>query len=188
MVMNKNIYYLTGFMAAGKSTIGPILANTLGWNFFDLDKEVEKKEGMKIVELFEKKGEEYFRNVETNILRELSQINKSIISLGGGAIASEINFKLIKSTGKIVYLKSTSEMAYKRLRFKKDRPALVFEGVESPTKEQFIERINMLMESRKKYYEQCDFVVDTDNQTVGKTVDIIANFINKEIRDSDLIP
>ena len=57
----KKIYYLTGFMAAGKSTIGPILANTLGWIFFDLDKEIEKKEGMKIVELFEKKGEDYFR-------------------------------------------------------------------------------------------------------------------------------
>ncbi len=65
--MKKNIYYLTGFMAAGKSTIGPILANTLGWNFFDLDKEVEKQEGMKIVELFESKGEDYFRDIETTI-------------------------------------------------------------------------------------------------------------------------
>ncbi|MCW9098358.1 MAG: shikimate kinase [Ignavibacteriaceae bacterium] len=179
--MKKNIYYLTGFMAAGKSTIGPILANTLGWDFFDLDKEVEKQEGMKIVELFQAKGEDYFRDIETTILKNLSEKDESIISLGGGAIATDENFEIIKSTGKIVYLKSSPEMAYKRLRWKKDRPAFIFEGVEVPTKEQFLERINQLLDSRKKYYEQCDFIVDTDNQTVGKTVDIIAKYINKDL-------
>jgi len=168
-------------MAAGKSTIGPILANTLGWNFFDLDREVEKKEGMKIVDIFEQKGEEYFRKVETEILKKLSLKDESIISLGGGAIASEENFNLINETGKIIYLKSSPEMAYKRLRFKKDRPAFVFENFEAPTKEQFLERINKLLNSRKKYYERCDFIVDTDDQTVGKTVDIIAKFINKDL-------
>jgi len=179
--MKKKNYYLTGFMAAGKSTIGPILANTLGWDFFDLDKEVEKHEGMKIVELFEQKGEDYFREVETTTLKKLSEDEGSIISLGGGAIASEVNFAIIKSTGKIIYLKSSPEMAYKRLRFKKDRPAFVFDGDEVPTKEQFLERINQLLDSRKKYYEQCDFIVDTDNQTVGKTVDIIAIYISKDL-------
>jgi shikimate kinase len=179
--MNKRIYYLTGFMAAGKSTIGPILANTLGWIFFDLDKEIEKLEGMKIVDMFEKKGDSYFRNLETTILKNLSMNEEAIISLGGGSIASDINFNIIKSTGKIIYLKSSPEMAYKRLRFKKDRPAFIFDGIEAPTQEQFLERINQLLDSRKKYYEKCDFIVDTDNQTVGKTVDIIANFISKEL-------
>lgn len=179
--MKKKIYYLTGFMAAGKSTIGPILANTLGWHFFDLDKEVEKKERMKIVELFEQQGEEYFRKTETALLKKLSENDEAIISLGGGAIASDVNFKTIKSSGKIIYLKSSPEMAYKRLRFKRDRPAFVFEGEEVPSKEEFLERINKLLDSRKKYYEQCDFIVDTDNQTVGKTVDIVAKFVNKDL-------
>jgi len=179
--MKKKIYYLTGFMAAGKSTIGPILANTLGWDFFDLDREIENQEGMKVIQLYEKKGEEYFRQVETNLLKKFSEVDQSIISLGGGAIASEVNFGIIKSTGKIVYLKSSPEMAYKRLRFKKDRPAFTFEGVEVPTKEQFLERIEQLLNSRKKYYEQCDFIVDTDNQSVGITVDVIAKYINKEL-------
>ena len=124
--MKKKIYYLTGFMAAGKSTIGPILANTLGWDFYDLDKEVEKKEKLKVVEIFERKGEEYFRKTETDLLKKLSEDDEVIISLGGGAIASDINFGIIKSTGKIIYLKSSPEMAYKRLRFKKDRPAFIF--------------------------------------------------------------
>jgi len=179
--MNKKIFYLTGFMAAGKSTIGPILANTLGWGFFDLDKEIENEEGLKIVEIFKQKGEEYFRGIETEILKRLSENDESIISLGGGAIASEENFKIVKSTGKIIFLKSSPEMAYKRLRFKKDRPAFVFENDEAPTKEQFLERINELLDSRKQYYERCDFIVDTDNQSVGKTVDIIAKFINNDL-------
>lgn len=177
--MKKKIYYLTGFMAAGKSTIGPILANTLGWQFDDLDKEVEKKEGMKIVELFNRKGEEYFRKSETQILKELSNRNEVIISLGGGAIASDENFRIIKSSGKVIYLKSSPEIVYRRLRFKRDRPAFVFEGEELPSKEQFLERINYLLESRRKYYEQCDFIVDTDSQKVGKTVDVLAKFIIK---------
>lgn len=167
-------------MAAGKSTIGPILANSLGWNFFDLDKEVEKKEGMKIVDLFKQKGEEYFRKLETEILIELSGKKEVIISLGGGAITSEQNFKIIKSSGRIIYLKSSPEMAYKRLRFKRDRPAFIFEGEEIPSKEQFLERINNLLESRKKYYELCDFIIDTDSQTVGKTVDVLAKYITND--------
>jgi len=178
--MKKKIYYITGFMAAGKSTIGPILANTLGWSFYDLDKEVEKQEGMKIVELYEQKGEEYFRTTETALLKKLSEDDEVIISLGGGAIASDVNFKIIKSTGKIIYLKSSPEMAYKRLRFKRDRPAFVFEGEEVPSKEEFLERINKLLDARKKYYEQADYVIDTDNQKVGKTVDIIAKYITND--------
>jgi shikimate kinase len=178
--MKKKIYYLTGFMASGKSTIGPILANTLGWNFFDLDKEVENQEGMKVVEIFDKEGESYFRKVETELLMKLSEKDDAIISLGGGAIASEENFKIIKSSGKIIYLKSSPEMAYKRLRFKRDRPAFIFEGEEIPSKEQFLERINVLLNERKKYYEQADFIIDTDSQTVGKTVDIIAKYILSE--------
>jgi len=178
--MKKKIYYITGFMAAGKSTIGPILANTLGWSFYDLDKEVEKQEGMKIVELYEQKGEEYFRTTETALLKKLSEDDEVIISLGGGAIASDVNFKIIKSAGKIIYLKSSPEMAYKRLRFKRDRPAFVFEGEEVPSKEEFLQRINRLLDARKKYYEQADFVIDTDNQKVGKTVDIIAKYITND--------
>ena len=181
--MKKKIYYLTGFMAAGKSTIGPILANTLGWEFYDLDKEVEKKEGTKITELFNRRGEEYFRKSETEILRKLSGRNEVIISLGGGAIASDVNFRIIKSSGKIIYLKSSPEIVYKRLRFKRDRPAFIFEGDELPSKEEFLRRINELLEARKKYYEQCDFIVDTDTQKVGKTVDIIAKFINKDLSE-----
>ena len=72
--------YLTGFMTSGKSTLGKILANVLGWDFFDLDKEIEDQEGLRITEIFENKGEKYFREIETNKLKELSD-KKLIVNL-----------------------------------------------------------------------------------------------------------
>ena len=101
----KNTIYLTGFMGSGKSTIGPILANTLGWDFFDLDKLVENKTGKKIRDIFEQEGESYFRKIETDTLREISESKNVIISLGGGTIANKENIEIMKNTGKIIYLK-----------------------------------------------------------------------------------
>lgn len=164
-------------MASGKSTIGPILANTLGWDHFDLDKEIEKTIGKKVTEIFKTFGEPYFRKVETDLLKELSQKNKSIISLGGGTIADPVNYKIIKTSGHFIYLKSSPEMAYKRLVFKRDRPNILLDDDNEPTKEQIMERINLLLEQRKKYYEKADYILDTDTESVGKTVDKISRFI-----------
>jgi len=164
-------------MASGKSTIGPILANTLGWDHFDLDKEIEKTIGKKVTEIFKTFGEPYFRKVETDLLKELSQKNKSIISLGGGTIADPVNYKIIKTSGHFIYLKSSPEMAYKRLVFKRDRPNILLDDDNEPTKEQIMERINLLIEQRKKYYEKADYILDTDTESVGKTVDKISRFI-----------
>ncbi|MBT8380101.1 MAG: shikimate kinase [Ignavibacteria bacterium] len=179
--MKRNVFYLTGFMASGKSTVGPILANALGWIFFDLDKEIEKKEEMKITEIFELKGENYFRKIENELLKTLSKNNNAIISLGGGTVASEENFNLIVSSGKIIYLKSSPEAAYKRLKYKRDRPALLFEGDDLPTEKEFTDRINSLLEKRKKYYERADYIIDTDHFPVGKTVDKISRIIEKQL-------
>jgi shikimate kinase len=176
--MKKNIYYLTGFMASGKSTIGPILANTLGWDHFDLDREIEKAEGKKIKEIFKSKGEQYFRKIETNLLKKLSGLEKVIISLGGGTIADPENFKIIKSTGYLIYLKSSPEIAFKRLQFKRDRPNILLDEDKDPTREEIMERIKTLFNNRKKYYEQADYILDTDKEPVGKSVDKISKFIS----------
>ena len=167
-------------MASGKSTIGPILANTLGWNFFDLDKVIETDVGKSIRKIFEENGESHFREIETNTLIRLSNLENYIISLGGGTVASEKNLEIIKSSGYLIYLESSPEAAYKRLRFKRDRPALLFDGDEEPTKSEFIEKINLLLKKRIKYYNQANRKINTDNCRVGKTVDILASIIKKE--------
>ena len=105
-------------MTSGKSTIGPIVANVLGWDFFDLDKVIEKNECKSVVEIFESDGEEYFRKVETDTLKLLSKEEKVVISLGGGTMASEENLAVVKRTGKVVYLKVSPEVLYKRLKYK----------------------------------------------------------------------
>ncbi len=93
--------YLTGFMTSGKSTLGRILANVLGWNFYDLDKEIELDESKRVTEIFELKGEPYFREIESQKLKKLSLEKKVIISLGGGTIVNEENVNFISKKWKI---------------------------------------------------------------------------------------
>jgi shikimate kinase len=178
--MNKRIIYFTGFMGSGKSTIGPILANTLGWDFFDLDKVIEKKAGKKVRVLFEENGEDYFRKIETETLKELSAApGRLIVSLGGGTIANEENLKILKSTGTIIYLKITQKAAFERLKFKRDRPALIDKNSEDIYEDNLSDKINKMIKSRAKFYEQADFTISSDSSSVGKTVDTIVKIIKE---------
>lgn len=170
--------FLTGFMTSGKSTIGPILANVLGLNFYDLDKEIEKEEKCTIVEIFEKKGEIYFREIENSILKKLVKEKGVVISLGGGTIMNEDNMNLMKRYGKIIYLKASPKNLYNRLKNKIDRP-LFRELVLGENKEEdFIDKIQDLLENRKKFYEKADYVINTDYTPIGITVDRIAKKIS----------
>lgn len=178
MFMKKNIIYLTGFMGAGKSTVGPILANTLGLDFYDLDKVIEEKLGKKVSDIFKDHGEEFFRKEETNALLDLSALNDTIISLGGGTMAYNNNIKILKETGKIIYLKASINSIFKRLEFKTDRPNLKVEGEMEKAKEKLLKKIEDLFKSREKFYNQSDIIVKTDNVPVGITVDEIVKIIN----------
>jgi shikimate kinase len=179
--MDKKNVYLTGFMGSGKSTIGHILANTLGWEFHDLDSFIENKTGMKIKEIFEIHGEDHFRNLERETLMEVSTNNKIVISLGGGTITKFQNLEILKRTGLIFYLKLSPTAAYNRLKYKRDRPVLLSDIGEIITKEDLFKRIQDLYEKRKIFYEQADFIIDTDNIPVGKTVDLIVKIIHREM-------
>jgi shikimate kinase len=172
----KNIFYLAGFMASGKSTIGPIVANILGWNFFDLDKEIEKRENRKITRIFEEEGEDYFRRKETEILKEISKSENLIISLGGGTLIIRENREFIKKSGKLIFLSSSPEVAYRRLKHKKDRPKLLADTNEEE-KNIAMERIASLMKERMKYYKKADYCIDTDKESIGTTADKISRII-----------
>lgn len=181
--MYKNIYFLTGFMAAGKTTIAPILANTLGWQYFDLDREMEKKTGRKIVELFREKGEIYFRKLENETLVEISNGNNLIISLGGGTLLNQENVDFIRSTGKLIYLKSSVNSIFRRLKNKRDRPALFIDD-EFPEDDMLYQKIEQMLNDRKIIYEKSDITIDTDKTSVGKSVDMLAKIISKNINSS----
>ena len=171
--------YLAGYMTSGKSTIGPILANVLGWEFFDLDKEIEKHEGKSVVEIFEENGEDYFREIETEKLKELSKKDRSILALGGGTIADPENFHIIRESGLIVYLKVSPENIYKRLKNKIDRPLFRDLVLSESTEEEFLDKISSHLNERIKIYELADITINTSQSKIGMTVDLLAKEIEK---------
>lgn len=173
--------YLTGFMTSGKSTLGSILANVLGWNFYDLDQEIEKDERMKVTEIFETNGEPYFREIESKKLKSLSEEKKVIISLGGGTIVNEENVKFITNNGKLVYLKVKPEIIYTRIKKKTDRPLFKEFVLAENTKEDFIIKIKSMIDEREKYYNKANLIFDVDNSPIGITVDKLAKIVNKII-------
>ena len=175
--------YLTGFMTSGKSTLGSILANVLGWNFYDLDKEIELDEGKKVTEIFESKGEPYFRKIESEKLKLLSEDRNVIISLGGGTIASDENVKFITKSGKLIYLRVDPEVIYTRIKKKTDRPLFKEFVLAENSKENFIIKIKNMLGEREPYYYKADLVFDVDNSPIGITVDRLAKIVNKIIRD-----
>lgn len=164
-------------MTSGKSTIGPILANVLGLEFFDLDRVIEDEEQLSVVEIFEKHGENYFREAESKILNRLAEKDRIVISLGGGTIANQNNFDMMRQSGKIIYLKVSPNTLYKRLKHKTDRPIFRDLVLGDNTEEEFLKRIKDLLEKRRALYERADIVIDTELTPLGQTVDRIAKKI-----------
>ena len=150
----KNII-LVGFMGTGKSAVGKKLAEKLKRDFLELDDSIEAKEKMLIKDIFEKKGEPYFRMVEKEIVKEASSRKNIVISAGGGAIVDEENFKNLKNSGTIICLKASPETILKRTKNLKTRPLL---NVSDPKA-----RIQELLLKREPYYNKADFSIDTDN-------------------------
>jgi shikimate kinase len=165
--------YLTGFMGSGKSTIGPILANTLGYDFVDVDKAIEEQTGQTVKELFQSMGEEYFRVLERDLIRKLLLSDDLVISLGGGTIADTVNFPVIRQSGVLVYLKTDPEQLLKRLHHKTDRPVLVDVAGDRLSEDALRLRIQELYSRREQFYNQADIIITTDEQKVGITVDQI---------------
>ncbi len=183
--MKSSTIFLTGFMTSGKSTLGPILANVLGYSFIDLDDEIVDDEECSIDEIFAKKGEGYFREIESKKLRELGRINKCILSLGGGAVINNSNVEFIKKQGLLIYLKSSPDVIYNRIKNKLDRPLFKDLVEKKSPREDFIKRISGMLKSREKYYKQAHVTVNTDDHNIGRTIDFLANKIKKMLNEEN---
>lgn len=170
---NTKLIYLTGFMGSGKSTIAPILANTLGYSFLDSDNEIQKISGKQVSEIFLEDGESVFRERERQLLQRVSQQKNCVISLGGGTIANDTNLAIVKSTGVLVYLKLEAESVFHRMKNKTDRPLLRTKDGGTMNEEELRRHIAALFAAREWYYKQADIVVATDENTVGQSVDDI---------------
>lgn len=151
----KNIY-LVGMMGAGKSVTGRRLASLLGRRFVESDQLIVEKVGKSIAQIFDESGESEFRKIESGIVREISQSQNAVISLGGGVVTQAENLTLMKKTGIIVYLRAKPETLWNRVRHNKNRPLL---SVADPLK-----RIQGLLSDRAAQYEKSDVTVDTDEK------------------------
>jgi shikimate kinase len=169
----KSLIFLTGFMGSGKSTIGPILANTLGYEYVDVDRFIEQKTKKEIVEIFRTEGEKAFRLIERNTLNELTKLDHSVISLGGGTIANEENCQIVSQNGILIYLKLSSEEIIQRVQYKSDRPMLKDASGNPLQGKELEKRIVELLLSREPFYSRADVVIHADNMRIGVTVDEI---------------
>jgi shikimate kinase len=174
----KGLVFLAGFMGSGKSTIGPILANSLGYKYVDMDRYIEEKAQKKIVDIFSSEGEQAFRTLERNTLIEVTELNHCVVALGGGTIANEENLHVVSQKGILIYLKLSPEEIIHRVQFRTDRPMLKDAQGNQLGPVELEKRIHELLSKREPFYMRADVVIFADKMRVGATVDEIM----KEIR------
>lgn len=168
--MDNNIV-LIGFMGSGKTSVGKRLSMNLKREFIDMDDFIEKREGMTITEIFEKKGEAAFREMERELCQRFAIPKGKIIATGGGVIKSDENVKNLKKGGVIIYLKSTSERIAYNLRFDNTRPLLAGDNKE--------EKIAKLMTEREGLYKSCaDITIDVSDLNLDGTLMEIYRILN----------
>ncbi len=166
----KNII-LVGFMGSGKTTIAMKLSHLLKMRYVSTDDLIEKKEKCTINEIFTKKGEDYFRSVETLVVRDACSMENVIIDLGGGAVIRDENWDSIKASGVSICLTADENTVMERTKKYKHRPLL---NVEDPK-----QKIRNLMTKRAPFYAKADHCVDTGRLTLKQTVEEIAGIVNR---------
>lgn len=153
---------LCGFMGTGKTTIGKALAKMHSLPFVDIDEEIEKRRGMKIVDIFSRMGEGYFRDLEEEMIREFSKEEGKIIAVGGGALQRESNLLALRENGFLLCLLATPKVILRRLRYDDTRPLLKGEDK--------LQRIESLLRKRFPNYLKADAFLDTSYMPVRDCV------------------
>lgn len=160
--------YLVGFMGSGKSTIGRALADEIGWQFVDLDEEIERREGIAIPEIFDQRGEPAFRAIEAAVLKEFVRAiecgRPHVLSLGGGAFVSEANFQLVSNNGVSVWLDAPWDVVQRRVAGFTHRPL-----ARDP------EKMRELFEARKPAYARADYRLEVVTDDALESVQSILN-------------
>ena len=157
---------LVGLPGSGKSTVGRQLARRLQLPFLDTDHVIERRLGCSIREYFEREGEERFRDVEEAVIEELSEQHHGVLSTGGGSVLRAKSRENLRNKSKVVYLKSSADELFRRLRHDMNRPLL---QVADP-----LTRLRDLLEVRDPLYrETAHFILETGRPSVATLVNMI---------------
>lgn len=163
-------FALIGMMGSGKSAVSKELNKITNIKLYEADDIFEFENNIKIKDFFKTQGEEKFRQIETEILKKILLNEEFIISTGGGVILSPENRKLLFNNDiKTIYLKTSPETIYQRIKNDKKRPLLM---VENPKKE-----IETILNTREQFYLMADKTIETDNKTIEEiTEEIIKSY------------
>jgi len=164
-------------MAVGKSAIGRTLAKKLRRRFVDLDRVIERAEGRKVREIFEHKGEAYFRQLEKQALAEVLEKNNQIIATGGGVILDDQNLQILREKALLIGLSAEMDVLLARAGDATKRPLL--QGSNRR------ERIEDLLRQRAARYAQAHVTIDTSNLTVDQVVKKIMGMLEVGKKPSD---
>ena len=168
----KNIV-LVGFMGAGKTMTAIVLSDQLNRRLVSTDECIVEREGRSINDIFAHDGEGYFRDVESQVVEELSLQENLAVDCGGGVVLREENLNALKRNGMVVYLKTSPEMIYQRVKHEAHRPLL---HVDDP-----LAKINEMLQVRAAFYEKADVEVCTDNKTAEEVAqEIVVLFENRQ--------
>ena len=155
---NYNIV-LIGFMGVGKSTISEFLKTSFAMEVIEMDQIIAEREGMSIPDIFEVHGEQYFRDLETNLLIEMQSRKNVVISCGGGTPLRECNVVEMKKNGRVVLLTASPETIFDRVKDSHDRPV-----IENNKNVPFI--ADLMEKRRAKYEAAADIVINTDGKSI----------------------
>lgn len=153
-------FFLIGFMGSGKTYVGKRIAKELDLPFYDLDEYIQEKEGKSINEIFEKKGEEYFRQIERMCLRDTGIIGDAVVACGGGTPCYFDNLEWINETGTSIYLQTPVNILVNRLLHEQSKRPLIA----GKSKAELEEFITEKMKDRTPYYLKADIVYHQHNE------------------------
>ena len=161
---------LVGLPGAGKTTVVKELAKRLDFSFLDTDYLIEELQGYSISEIFEQQGEDFFRDLETSVLKSLIGTKNKVISIGGGAFQREDNRNYLSQIGNTIYLYASVETLYDRIKNTSGRPLL---ECDNPQK-----KLENLFQQRHALFELADYKLDTTTLSLLSTIDAIQRIIN----------
>jgi shikimate kinase len=166
--------YLIGMPASGKTTIGKQVAKKTNFSFIDLDDVISAKEEVSIKQLFQDKGEAYFREIESKYLKEVSQTKtNTVISLGGGTPCFYDNMDVILSSGKVFHINAPDYIIISRIKKGiTERP--LFAGL---NENELSDKINQLLKEREPFYLKAHHQIDTHTRSKKQIVEEIINHI-----------
>ena len=166
--MSANIV-LVGFMGTGKSTVGRVIAQKLGFHFIDTDDVIEQTSKAKISDIFAEHGEVYFRDLESQAVKSVALMKNQVVATGGGVVLRSSNIDLLRTGGPIFCLNATPKAIWDRVRSSRSRPLL--RGPDP------LKKIETLLDKRAPYYALADHQIETTGVSVDRVANEIISYI-----------